>query len=142
MDTLTPEQRSERMGRIRGSNTIPELVIRQLVSSLGYRYRLHVSRLPGKPDLVFASRHQVIFVHGCFWHRHRTSRCQLARLPKSCLEFWLPKLEGNAARDKRDIAALRRAGWRVLVIWECQLRRIEGVSRRVQRFLGRDEDIA
>jgi len=142
MDTLTAEQRSERMGRIHGRNTAPEVVVRRLVSSLGYRYRLHVGRLPGKPDLVFARRRKVIFVHGCFWHRHRHSRCRLARLPKSRLEFWLPKLEGNSARDKRNLTALRRAGWRTLIVWECQLRNVAGLSRRVQRFLESHENVA
>jgi DNA mismatch endonuclease, patch repair protein len=134
MDTLTPEQRSERMRRIPGRNTTPELCVRRLVSSLGYRYRVQVGRLPGRPDLVFAGRRKVIFVHGCFWHRH--SRCRLARLPKSRLHFWLPKLESNSERDRRNIADLRRAGWRVLVIWECQLRNVASLRRRIRRFLG------
>jgi len=142
MDTLTPEQRSERMGRIHGRNTTPEAVVRRVVSGLGYRYRLHVGRLPGRPDLVFAGRRKVIFVHGCFWHRHRGTRCSLARLPKSRLDFWLPKLEANSKRDRRNLAALRRAGWQVLVIWECQLRDLAGLSLRVNRFLDRDEYIA
>lgn len=135
MDTLTPEQRSERMGRIRGRDTTPEMAVRRLVSSLGYRYRLHVRRLPGRPDLAFAGRRKVIFVHGCFWHRHGARRCRLARLPKSRLGFWLPKLGSNSERDRRNLAALRREGWRVLVVWECQLRSLDILSRRIQRFL-------
>jgi len=142
MDTLTPGQRSERMGRIRGQNTAPEAVVRRIVSVLGYRYRLHVGRLPGRPDLVFASRKKVIFVHGCFWHRHRNTHCRLARLPKSRQDFWLPKLEANSSRDRRNLLALRRTGWHSLVIWECQLRDVVGLSRRVRRFLERDEDFA
>jgi DNA mismatch endonuclease (patch repair protein) len=134
MDTLTPEQRSERMARIRGRGTTPEVAVRRLVSSLGFRYRLH-GRLPGRPDLVFSGREKVIFVHGCFWHRHSHPTCRLARLPKSRLGFWLPKLDGNAERDKRNLAALRRQGWRALIIWECQLRNLSVLSRRVQRFL-------
>ena len=135
MDTLTQQQRSERMSRIRGRNTSPEAVVRRLLSSLGYRYRLHVGRLPGRPDVVFASRRKVVFVHGCFWHRHGNSRCRLARLPKSRLEFWMPKLEANRERDRRNLAELRRQGWKVLVVWECQLRSADAVSRRLRRFL-------
>ncbi len=97
MDTLTPEQRSERMSRVRNKDTKPEMRVRRLVHALGYRYRLHDSRLPGRPDLVFKSRHKVIFVHGCFWHRH--DRCELCRMPKSRLQFWKPKLKANRERD-------------------------------------------
>ena len=101
-------------------NTTPELTMRWLVDMLGYRYRVHEQTLPGRPDLDFPSRHKVIFVHGCFWHRH--NRCQLARLPKSHLEFWLPKLGENKKRDSDIRSALTRQGWRSLVIWECELR--------------------
>jgi DNA mismatch endonuclease (patch repair protein) len=100
---------------------------------LGYRYRLHDSRLPGCPDLVFKSRRKVIFVHGCFWHRH--SRCALARMPKSRLDFWRPKLEGNKARDRRNHRALTRGGWRVLTIWECQTSEPERLRKIIRRFL-------
>src|SRR5471032_1190886 len=105
-DTLSRAERSERMSRVKGKDSKAELMVRSLTHRLGYRFRLHGSNLPGKPDLVFASREKVIFVHGCFWHRH--SRCALARLPKSRLEFWKPKLDGNRARDKRNIKALRQ----------------------------------
>lgn len=125
------------MGRIRNRDTTPELSVRRLVSALGYRYRLHVGGLPGRPDLVFAGRRKVIFVHGCFWHRHRNARCRLARIPKSRLEFWVPKLENNSERDRRNLTALRRTGWRALVIWECELGQIAALSRRIQRFLER-----
>ncbi|WP_084569473.1 very short patch repair endonuclease [Mesorhizobium sp. LNHC229A00] len=121
-DTLTKEQRSERMGRIGGKDTGPEMIVRRLVHAMGYRCRLHDPGLPGKPDLVFRSRHKVIFVHGCFWHRHDDSACKLARLPKSRSEFWLPKLEANAARDRRNQEGLRALGWDILVIWECELK--------------------
>ncbi|HBI46414.1 MAG TPA: very short patch repair endonuclease, partial [Planctomycetales bacterium] len=97
MDSLSPEERSERMSRVRNKDTKPELVVRRLVHSLGYRYRLHSGRLPGRPDIVFAGRKKVVFVHGCFWHRHRG--CALCRMPKSRLDFWAPKLEGNRRRD-------------------------------------------
>ena len=134
MDTLTRPERSERMGRILSKDTAPEMAVRRVVSSLGYRYRLHVTSLPGRPDLVFSSRQRVIFVNGCFWHRHRG--CRLARLPKSRLEFWLPKLEANRLRDRRNLAALRARSWRVLVLWECQLSNVARLSQRMKRFLG------
>ena len=133
MDTLTPQERSARMALIRGKNTKPELLVRRLVHSLGYRYRLHRSDLPGKPDMVFPGRGKIVLVHGCFWHRHK--ECALARLPKSRGEFWLPKLEGNAKRDARNIRALRRQGWGVMTIWECQLGDMELLARRIKRFL-------
>lgn len=120
MDTLSKSERSVRMGLIKSRDTAPELIIRRLVDMLGYRYRLHEKTLPGRPDLVFPSRHKVIFMHGCFWHRH--NRCQLARLPKSRPEFWLPKLEENKRRDRTIRCALTRQGWKSLVLWECELR--------------------
>lgn len=125
--------RSERMALIRGANTKPELFVRRLVHSLGYRYRLHRRDLPGKPDLVFPGRNSVIFVHGCFWHRHEG--CKKARLPKSRLTYWLPKLEGNKARDAQNKNALVKDGWRVFVIWECELSDAKKLARRIVRFL-------
>ena len=104
MDTLSKAQRSERMSRVRGKDTKPELLVRRLVHGMGYRYRLHRRDLPGTPDLVFPGRRKVIFVHGCFWHRHPDPACKLARLPKSRTDFWLPKLEGNRARDIENAA--------------------------------------
>ena len=135
MDTLTPEQRSERMGRVKATGSAAELQIRRLVHRLGYRFRLHGARLPGKPDLVFASRRKVIFVHGCFWHRHPDPNCRLARLPKSRQDFWVPKLEGNRERDLRIADELERLGWRSLVIWECQLRDTAFLENEIRTFL-------
>lgn len=134
-DTLTPEQRSERMSRVRAKNTKPEMLVRKLVHRLGYRYRLHGSGLPGKPDMIFAGRRAVIFVHGCFWHQHPDPSCKLSRVPKSRPEFWLPKLEGNRARDERVLAELDRRGWRVLAIWECQVKNAEQLENMVRDFL-------
>jgi DNA mismatch endonuclease, patch repair protein len=94
------------MSRVRGKGSQPERIVRSLVHRLGYRFRLHGARLPGKPDLVFPARRKVIFVHGCFWHRHPDPECRLARLPKSRQDFWVPKLEGNRSRDERNISAL------------------------------------
>src|SRR5262245_44191753 len=102
MDTLSASERSKRMALVRSKNTKPEVVVRKLVHSLGHRFRLHGRKLPGRPDLVFARQKKVLFVHGCFWHRHSDTRCALARLPKSRLEFWLPKLESNRLRDRRN----------------------------------------
>lgn len=133
MDSLTPAQRSERMSRIRGKDTGPELAVRRLIHSMGYRYRLGAKDLPGRPDIVFRTRRCVVFVHGCFWHRHQG--CTLARLPKSRLDFWREKLEGNAARDKRNLELLAQNGWRTLVVWECELKDMKQVAARVRRFL-------
>lgn len=133
VDTVSKEKRSDIMSRVRGKDTAPEMLVRRLVFALGYRYRLHDARLPGKPDLVFAGRRKVIFVHGCFWHRH--DGCALARLPKSRIVFWTRKLAGNKERDIRNQAALRKLGWRVLVVWECSLGDQAALRRRILRFL-------
>jgi DNA mismatch endonuclease (patch repair protein) len=135
-DTLTPRERSERMRRVPARNTKPELIVRRLIFGMGHRYRLHSRRLPGHPDIVFARHRKVIFVHGCFWHRHKN--CHLARLPKSRSEFWVPKLEGNRARDLRKQKQLKKLGWRTLVVWECQLTDTPALVSRLRRFL--DED--
>jgi DNA mismatch endonuclease (patch repair protein) len=123
------------MARIGGKHTAPEMAVRRLVSALGHRYRLHGAKLPGKPDLVFAGKRKAIFVHGCFWHRHAAKTCKVARLPKTRLDFWLPKLEGNRKRDARNRRALARAGWKTLVVWECQLGNIDRMRNRIARFL-------
>ena len=136
MDILTPEQRSERMSRVRGRDTKPEMLVRRLTHGMGYRYRLHRRGLPGSPDLVFPSRMKVIFVHGCFWHRHLDPECKLARLPKSKLDFWGPKLETNRERDERNLVLLAELGWDVLVIWECQTNNREELQARIREFLG------
>ncbi len=134
-DVLTAEQRSRCMAAIRGKDTKPELTVRTLVHSLGYRYRLHRSDLPGKPDLVFVRKRKVIFVHGCFWHRHN---CKLGRpIPATRREFWVDKLEGNKQRDTRNRQKLRNEGWQVLVVWECQIQRhdVKWLAERLDAFL-------
>ncbi|PLC06036.1 very short patch repair endonuclease [Variovorax sp. RO1] len=133
MDTLSPEARSRRMAAIRPRDTKPEMVVRRLVYAMGYRYRLHRRDLPGTPDLVFQGRRKVIFVHGCFWHRH--AACKLARLPKSRLEFWVPKLEKNRLRDEAALVELARLGWSSLVIWECEIRDQDRLARSLRKFL-------
>ena len=135
MDTLTRTERSKRMALIHGKNTKPELLVRKIARSFGYRFRLHVPDLPGKPDIVFPKQKKVIFVHGCFWHRHPKHGCALARLPKSKLRFWLPKLTANRRRDLRNIARLRRDRWKVSVIWECQLKNSIPLARGIKRIL-------
>lgn len=135
VDTLDPASRSIRMSKIKAKDTKPELRVRRLVHRLGYRYRLHLRSLLGSPDLVFGPRRKVIFVHGCFWHRHTDPNCRLARLPKSRLDFWLPKLEANRERDERNAFELRKLGWDVLVIWECQTRNEDEMERLVTQFL-------
>jgi len=125
------------MALVRSRDTKPELAVRAILTGLGYRYRLH-NKLPGHPDLVFPGRKKAIFVHGCFWHRHPDSKCPLARLPKSRLDFWLPKLEANRARDLEKQRQLRELGYALMVIWECDLvgrTRLEAVKQRMQLFL-------
>ncbi|MDM8347670.1 DNA mismatch endonuclease Vsr [Pseudomonas sp. sp1636] len=135
MDTLSPHERSKRMGKVRSTNTKPELLVRQLVFSMGYRYRLHRKDLPGKPDLVFSSRKKIILVHGCFWHRHDDPSCRLARLPKSRLDFWLPKFDANLRRDALVADQLDTLGWDVLIIWECQLRDVSALENKIREFI-------
>lgn len=122
------------MALIRGKDTGPELMVRKLVFAAGYRYRLHGAKLPGRPDLVFSGRRKVIFVHGCFWHRHEG--CRLARLPKSRLEFWADKLEGNRLRDVKNLKALGDMGWAALVVWECELSDEKALLAKIRAFLG------
>jgi DNA mismatch endonuclease, patch repair protein len=134
-DTLTPLERSARMARVRGKDTKPEMSVRRLVHGMGYRYRLHAGDLPGRPDLVFRKRCKVIFVHGCFWHRHDDPGCKLARLPRSRLAFWGPKLEGNRARDERVVSELEGRGWTVLTVWECQIKTDASLGAKIRKFL-------
>lgn len=136
VDSLTPEQRSERMSRIRGSDTGPELLVRRYLHALGFRYRLHARDLPGRPDLVLPKHGAVVFVHGCFWHAHS---CQKGRIPRTRSKFWQEKFAYNQARDSRNVRALRRLGWRVLTVWECSLARgstrestLENLARKIR----------
>lgn len=133
MDNLTPDQRSAQMSKVRSKDTKPEMFVRRLVHGMGYRYRLHVGTLPGKPDLVFPSRRKIIFVHGCFWHGHD---CPLGRIPKSRVEFWVGKIEANRSRDAVNIGKLERLGWTSLAVWECQLRGAGRLAGKIRRFLG------
>jgi DNA mismatch endonuclease (patch repair protein) len=125
------------MRRIKSSNTQPEMVVRRLVHANGYRYRLHAAKLPGKPDLVFASRKKAIFVHGCFWHQHE--RCASGHVPRSNGSYWAPKLERNVRRDQNNVAMLADAGWQVLVVWECEIEAWTEAQllARIRAFLGK-----
>lgn len=136
MDFLTPEQRSERMRRVRDRDTVPELAVRRLAHAMGYRYRLHRRGLSGTPDLAFPSRRKAIYVHGCFWHQHPDPACRLARMPKNNLDYWRPKLQRNMDRDVENLVALAALGWEALVVWECQLRDVEDLENRIRAFLG------
>lgn len=118
-DVVSPEKRSLMMSGIRNKDTKPEIVIRKGLHAMGYRYRLHDSSLPGKPDLVLRKYQAVIFIHGCFWHVHN---CHLFKWPKSRAEWWRKKLLGNVEKDKQNIVTLKQNGWRVLLIWECALK--------------------
>jgi DNA mismatch endonuclease (patch repair protein) len=120
VDVVSTAVRSRMMSGIRGRDTKPEMLIRRYLHSQGLRYRLHVSSLPGKPDLVFSRFKTVIFVHGCFWHRH--DGCRFATTPSSNREFWMTKLSGNVIRDIRNVELLISTGWRVVIVWECGVR--------------------
>lgn len=137
-DRLSRERRSWNMGRIRGKDTAPEMVVRSLLHRMGYRFRLHGRGLPGRPDIVLPKYRTVVFVHGCFWHRHRG--CKNCTTPTNNRQFWVKKLEGNVARDSMKARALRGLGWRVVVVWECETERagaIARLERRLLKFLAR-----
>ena len=133
MDRLTKERRSWLMSRVGGKDTAPEMIVRKLLHGLGYRYRLHVAGMPGKPDMVLPSRRKVVFVHGCFWHAHS---CRLGKTPKTNVDFWQGKAATNAARDAKNSRLLAADGWRVLVVWQCEIKNIAKLERRLIRFLG------
>ena len=133
VDNRSKTSRSYIMSRIKGKDTNPELLVRKLLFSLGYRYRLHVRYLPGKPDIVFPSKNKAIFVHGCFWHSHSCKRGN--NKPASNTEYWSTKLLRNVERDKRNLKQLKQNGWKSLVIWECEIRDIDKLTKQMIRFL-------
>lgn len=135
-DVHTPEKRSLNMSRIKGRDTKPEMFVRSLVHRMGYRFRLHRKDLPGNPDLVFPRLRKIILVHGCFWHMHSCANGRAT--PEQNFDFWQNKRKSNTDRDKRTVRALRRAGWRVLIVWECKLKRRkqDAVQKALLRFLG------
>lgn len=133
MDRISKEHRSWNMAQIRGKGTTPELVVRSLLHRLGYRFRLHRKDLPGHPDIVLPKYGSVIFVHGCYWHRHKG--CRFAYTPKSRTAFWQRKFAENIERDRRNLNVLDEMGWRVLVVWECQIANEDSLTDRLLRFL-------
>ena len=135
VDRVTKEKRSEIMRSVKSKNTTPEMTVRKLVFSMGYRYRLHRRDLPGSPDMVFPGRKKVIFVHGCFWHGHS---CKKGMPPKSRLDYWLPKITENRERDRKALIALRRNKWKVLVVWQCQIGNFGKLKRRLRNWLDRN----
>lgn len=138
VDFLNPQERSERMRRIRGTGTRPEVLFRQQLHARGFRYRINARELPGSPDIVLPRWKTVIFVHGCFWHRHRG--CPVCTTPKSNIEFWSGKFEKNVRRDKRNTRRLRARGWSVLTVWECEVtsaRRLPMTVARIEAAIRR-----
>jgi len=130
----TEQSKNYKMSRVKSKDTKPEIIVRKLAHSLGYRFRLHRKDLPGTPDLTFPSRMKVIFVHGCFWHRHRG--CRKTTTPKTNMDFWKNKFRKNIQRDKNSIEQLKGLGWKALVIWECETKNIEEIQKKIVDFLG------
>ena len=134
-DHVDRKKRSLIMAAVHSKDTSPELAVRKIVHGLGYRCRLHVGTLPGRPDLVFPARCKVVFVHGCFWHRHR--ECRYATSPKTRRKFWEAKFSANVARDRRTARDLKRMGWAVLTVWQCELKKPERLTGRLNDFLSK-----
>ena len=134
-DHVDRAKRSLIMAAVHSKDTKPEMVVRKIVHRLGYRYRLHAAGLPGKPDLVFPARGKVIFVHGCFWHRH--SNCRYATSPKTDVSFWEAKFSANVVRDRRNTRQLKKLGWSVLTVWQCSLKNRERLVKRLDEFLAK-----
>ncbi len=125
------------MGAVRSKDTGPEMAVRKIVHALGYRYRLHDPKLPGRPDLVFPARRKVVFVHGCYWHRH--NGCRYTTSPKTNCEFWQAKFTANVSRDRRTRRELKKMGWAVLTVWQCELKKPERLTERLNDFLSNGE---
>lgn len=134
-DNISSEMRSSVMRAVRAKNTSPERVVRSILHRAGHRFRLHRADLPGNPDIVLPKHRAVVFVHGCFWHSHSDPACKRARMPKSRIDYWKPKLERNATRDAIAVTELEAQGWRTIVIWECELDQIDVVKRKLTEFL-------
>ena len=135
MDKITPQQRSRNMAQVKGKDTKPEKLVRSLLHGLGYRFRLHVKTLPGKPDIVLPRYKAAIFVHGCFWHGHEG--CRRATIPATRAEFWEAKINGNKERDLRNVAALEDLGYRCLTVWQCEMKDSANLKQRLSAFLGK-----
>lgn len=135
LDNVSKKKRSQMMGMIRSKNTNPEKIVRSWLHQKGFRFRLHDSSLPGKPDIVLKKYKTVIFVNGCFWHAHDDPKCKKSHLPKSNIEYWTDKIEKNVQRDKDNIRIIEKLGWQVLVIWECELQNEEKFNLLVTNLL-------
>lgn len=134
-DHLSEKQRSANMRAVRSRNTRPEVRVRQIIHRLGYRFRLHQVDLPGKPDIALQRLQKAIYVHGCFWHQHKG--CRRATIPQSNRAFWLRKLRRNVVRDSEQLVLIRKRGWRVMVVWECELKKERRLQAKLERFLCR-----
>ncbi len=133
MDNLTKKQRSYCMSKIKSKNTNPEILVRSFIHRMGYRFRLHCKELPGKPDIVLPRYKKIIFVHGCFWHRHN---CRYGRvIPKTNKKYWDNKRKGNVERFKKNASQLKKLGWNIFIVWECQTRDIEKLKNKISDFL-------
>lgn len=132
-DVFTKNKRSQIMARVRSKDTSPELIVRSTLHRLGYRFSLFSQKLPGKPDIVLSRFHKLIFVHGCFWHQHKG--CKASERPSSNSAYWNTKLDRNVLRDKKNVASLKKSGWDVLIIWECQIRRKLSLLGRIEKFM-------
>ena len=134
VDNISKEKRSHVMSLVKQKNTGPEVAVRSFLHRRGFRFRLHDKTLPGKPDIVLPKYHTVIFVHGCFWHGHKTKTCKLARIPKSRVEFWQTKIFSNAKRDRNHVKKLKALGWNVLIIWECEIGNEKSLASLAERL--------
>lgn len=132
-DHLSKEQRSWNMSRIRSTNTKPERIVRSLLHQMGYRFRIYKKDLPGKPDIVLSKYKTVIFIHGCFWHRHK--RCKRCTTPSTNQEYWIPKLEHNAIKDKINQKLLKKEGWKTIVVWECEVKKTNKLMKKLDKIL-------
>jgi DNA mismatch endonuclease (patch repair protein) len=139
MDKISKEKRSKNMSKIRSKNTKPELLVRSIIHQMGYRFRLHVPDLPGKPDIVLPRHRKIIFVHGCFWHQHKN--CKIAHKPKSRISYWQPKLNANKKRHRKHMRTLKSLGWNCIVVWECETKNLNKMKAKLQEFLGNKRNI-
>ncbi len=134
VDVLTPQQRSLNMSRIQSRNTRPEMIVRSMVHGMGYRYRLHKKDLPGKPDIVLVRHRKIIEVHGCFFHMHDCKYGSVVPMTNSL--FWKKKRMSNVERDKKNLGSLKSAGWKILVVWECETKEVSKLEKKIRRFIG------
>ena len=130
-DNLTAEQRKKNMTAIKSRHTKPEIIVRSLLHRLGFRFRLHDKKLPGKPDIILPKYKTVIFVHGCFWHQHKG--CKRSTIPKSNTDYWIPKLTGNVKRDVQHKADLKKIGWNVATVWECETKDADKLEKKLKK---------